>query len=254
MQTAIVSLLSVTALAYLGIAAVLYTTQRSLLYVPTPESSGYGAESVNIDSDGESLKVWRLNGGRDRAIIYFGGNAEQVSGNVPMFADMFRNATVYLVNYRGYGGSSGSPTEQGLYADAVAVYDHVAGQHDGVAVIGRSLGTGVATYLATVRDVERIVLVTPYDSIERVAARHYPIFPVALFLKDKYPSIERAEDIDAPTLVLVAEDDRVVPREHAESLVLAFGDGVVQMVVLEDTTHNTIGASPAYPVLLDEFL
>lgn len=254
MQTAIVSLLSLTALAYVGIAVALYTTQRSILYYPTPESGGYGAEPMNVESEGESLKVWRLNGGRDRAIIYFGGNAEQVSANVPMFAEIFREATVYLVNYRGYGGSSGVPTEQALYADATAVYDHLDARHGSVAVIGRSLGTGVATYLASVRDVEKIVLVTPFDSIERVAARHYPIFPVALFLKDKFRSIEHADDIESPTLVLVAENDRVIPREHAESLVLAFGKDVVKMIVLEDTTHNTIGYSPAYPALLEEFL
>jgi len=254
MQAAVVSLLSVSALVYVGLGLLLYSAQRSILYYPTPDLGGYGAESLRIDSHGESLKVWRLNGNHDDAIIYFGGNAEEVAANVPTFTRIFDDATVYLVNYRGYGGSSGSPTEQALYADAMAIFDHLAERHRRVATIGRSLGSGVATYLASVRDVERMVLVTPFDSIENVAARRYPIFPISLLLKDKFRSAEHVTTVDAPTLVLIAEHDQVIPREHTESLIDAFGEHDLTIVTLDDTTHNTIDDSPAYAAVLEEFL
>lgn len=254
MQTIVVSLLSISALVYVGLGVLLYTAQRSILYYPTPSSGNFGTDTLQIDSDGESLMILRLNDGRDRAIIYFGGNAEQVSANAPAFTGMFDDATVYLVNYRGYGGSSGSPTEQALYADAVAIYDHLTNVHGRIAVIGRSLGSGVATYLASVREVERMVLVTPYDSIENVASSHYPIFPISLLLKDKFRSIDHVDDVAAPTLVVMADDDRVIPRAHSESLISAFGDHDLTAVTIADTDHDTIDNSPAYAELLEEFL
>ncbi len=253
-QTAVISLLSVSAVVYVGIGLLLYSAQRSILYYPTPDAGSFGAAALQIDSDGATLKVLRLNEGRERAIIYFGGNAEQVALNVPAFSQIFADATVYLVNYRGYGGSTGAPTERAMYADALAIYDHLVALHQRVAVIGRSLGSGVATYLASVRDVERMVLVTPFDSIENVAAHHYPIYPITLLLKDKFRSIDHVQTVAAPTLVVMAENDRVIPRQFTESLIEAFGDHDLTTVTLLDTDHNTIDNSPRYPQLLMEFL
>ncbi len=254
MQAAIVSLLSVSALAYIGIGLLLYSVQRSMLYYPTPDNGALGADTLQIQNDGESLKILRLNDGRERAIIYFGGNAEQVAFNAPAFSRMFEDATVYLVNYRGYGGSTGSPTEQAIYADAVAIYDHLAAVHRRIAVIGRSLGSGVATYLASVRDIERMVLVTPFDSLENVAAHHYPIYPAGLFLKDKFRSVDHVKAVAAPTLVVIAENDRVIPRQFTQALIDAFGDHDLTTETLVDTDHNTIDNSSRYPQLLEEFL
>lgn len=254
MQTTLVSLLSISAFVYVGLGLLLYSAQRSILYYPTPDMGTFGAAPLHIDNEGESLRVLRLNEGRERAIIYFGGNAEPVAANAPEFVDAFADATVYLVNYRGYGGSSGTPTEQAFYADAEAIYDHLKQLHERIAVIGRSLGSGVATYLASVRDVERMVLVTPFDSIENVAADRYPIYPMSLLLKDKFRSVDHIEGVNAPTLVLMAEHDRVIPRARTESLITAFGDHDLTTFVLIDTDHNTIDDSPAYSAALEEFL
>jgi pimeloyl-ACP methyl ester carboxylesterase len=254
LQAAVVSLVSVAAAVYVGLGLLLYAAQRSILYYPTPDVGAFGAETLRVDNANETLKVLRLNGGNARAIIYFGGNAEAVAVNIPAFGRIFADATVYLVNYRGYGGSSGAPTEQALYADAAAVYDYVARLHEHIAVVGRSLGAGVATYLASVRDVERLVLVTPFDSMENVAAGHYPIFPVALLLKDKFRAIDHVARVVAPTLVVMAEHDQVIPRRHTESLIAAFGEHDLTAVTLHGTDHNTIDNSPHYARLLQEFL
>jgi alpha-beta hydrolase superfamily lysophospholipase len=256
MRTHLGRFLLLSALVYVGLGVALYSVQRNLLYHPTPpaKNSAAPAEALRIDSGDASLQIWRLNPGRERAIIYFGGNAERVLANAAMFTHIFNDATVYLTEYRGFGGSSGEPSEAALYADARAIYDQFADRHAGIAVIGRSLGSGVATYLAAVRTVDRVVLVTPYDSVEAVAAARYPIYPISLMLKDKFPSINYVQEIDSPTLILIAEHDRTIPRKHTDALIAAFGGKELSSVVLQGTQHHTVGESPRYATLLGEFL
>ncbi len=258
MQALLTRLLLLSVIVYVGLGVTLYSAQRSLLYHPTsPENHTDHAargEALRVDSGDVSLQVWRLNPGRERAIIYFGGNAERVLANAQMFARIFEDATVYLPEYRGYGGSSGNPSEAALYADAETIYGRFANRHTRIAVIGRSLGSGIATYLASVRKVDRVVLVTPYDSIEAVAANRYPIYPIALMLEDKFPSIHYMNEIDSPTLVLIAERDRVIPRQHTDALMEAFGGTELISAVLPGTTHDTISMSTEYATLLGAFL
>ncbi len=253
MRMTLISLLSIAALAYIGVCTLLYTTQRRIMYYPTPENHA-PTEQLRIASGEESLKVWRLNAGQPRAIIYFGGNAEDVYGNAGFFAQGFDDATVYLVNYRGYGGSTGSPTEDGLYRDAESVFDVVTKAHSSIAVIGRSLGSGVATHLASVRNIEKLVLVTPFDSLESVASRLYPVFPISLLLKDKFPSVDRVENFNVRTLLIIAEHDEVIRREHSDALTAAFPPTQVDVHTIAEATHNTIHDAPEYRVLLEEFL
>lgn len=247
--------ISFAVLIYAGFCVFMYASQRNAIYYPMPEVQVPGAADIRLESDGETLKIWRLaHGGGSNAIVYFGGNAEDVSGNIPDFMNFFPQYDVYLVNYRGYGGSTGSPTEAGLYRDALAVYDEIRSQYSGISVIGRSLGSGVATYLATAREIDRLILITPFDSIEKVAKRALPILPVSLLLKDKFDSIGRVADIDAPVLVVTAEYDEVIPRRHSDALAEAFPVSQVAVEVIPDTGHNTIGMSPRYAIVLSRFL
>lgn len=254
MKKSAVSIITLAALVYGGLCAYLFATQRSLIYFPTPEVDNPLAEEIRLDAGGATLKIWRLGAGSDHAVIYFGGNAEQVSMNTRDFLHLLPEFTVYLVNYRGYGGSTGSPAEAALYDDALAVYDQVADQHARISTIGRSLGSGVATYLATARDLERMVLVTPYDSIHRLAQASLPMFPVSLMLKDRFDSLARAGDIDVPTLLLVAENDGVIPARHSEALAAAIDPRLVEVVVVRSATHNTIQDVPEYGLALTRFL
>lgn len=123
----------IVAVYFLG-AVSLYALQREMLYAQTAEYST-DLNEIALNSSGETLKILELNSGKDNAIIYFGGNAEPVVFNEEPFLDTFTNHTVYLVNYRGYGGSSGTPTEQGLLADALAIYDKLIIYHDSISVI-----------------------------------------------------------------------------------------------------------------------
>ena len=250
------SLLKVSAITYLGFGLYLYLAQRSFMYFPTAERANPGAGSrvEYVQNQGEKIKLWVVGPQSDRAVIYFGGNAEDVYANAMEFAETLPQQTVYLVNYRGYGGSSGSPTEAGLFADALSIFDALRERHTEIAVIGRSLGSGVATYLASRRDVDRLVLVTPHDSALAVAQAMYPVYPVSLLLKDRYESIAYAPDIRAPTLLLIAEHDRIIPRRHSTRLADAFATGVAEQVVVRDAGHNGLSGQQQYWDEFERFL
>jgi len=245
---------SIPVVLYLGACLLLYAKQRTLLYHPTPETHTDDARPILLESAGETLKIWQTNPGQERAVLYFGGNGENVALRIPELGESFPHHTVYFVHYRGYGGSTGSPSENGLFQDALNIYDHVRKEHPRISTIGRSLGSGVAIHLASQRRLEKLVLVTPFDSIERLAGEAMPVFPVSLLLRDKYRSVELAPGIETPTLVLIAAQDEVIPRASTDRLVAAFDPARVVTHVLAGATHNTIGGDPEYRARLREYL
>jgi len=238
---------------YLCAGTYLFFSQRSFIYFPTPNAEHpYNEENYKFKD--AIVKVVVLNKGNNGAILYFGGNGEAVEYNALNFIQTFPNKTVYLVKYRGYGGSSGEPSEAKLYSDALSIFDNLKQKHSEISVIGRSLGSGVATFVASIRNVKRLVLVTPYDSIESLAQKSFPLFPMSFLLKDKYDSISRVDSIKAKTLLLVAENDQVIAKPHSDKLAKAFLQSLVTKVVINNTGHNTISNSRNYYDLLYKFI
>lgn len=260
--------LAVGAAVYAAFGFALYANQRRMMYFPTTETPdslvpGAVVERLPVaaaESDGSadaagSLKIWRI-GAPDatQALLYFGGNAEDVAWNVPAFAAAFPGRAVYLPNYRGYGGSAGAPSEAALFADARAVYDHARARHENIALIGRSLGSAVAVHVAAERDVGKLVLITPFDSALNVARGMFPLFPVSLLLKDRYDSAARVADIDSPVLLVIAARDRVIPRRRSDALVRAFPSSQTTVRVFADASHHDISEADGYAAALAEFL
>lgn len=243
----------ILSLAYIGLCLFLYITQRSIIYYPVKGPGLSGAEAIQLNNQGEVLNAWVVNPGKQHAILYFGGNAEPVVYNAPMFRERFKNYTVYLTEYRGYGKSTGSPTEQGLYADALGWYDLIAKKHDQISIIGRSLGAGVATYLADLRAVKRMALVTPFDSAVNMARHYYPYFPASLLLKDRYDSSGRARRIKIPTLVIAAERDEIVPFSCTQSLIDVLPRDITRTTIIKDVGHNDLSDNPAFETELAQF-
>jgi uncharacterized protein len=250
--------LAFTALALFGfyilMCCVLYVMQDRLLYFPTPQAQARGANALLIHSGELALKVWQLHGERSDALLYFGGNAEDVAAKIAEYDAAFPDRAVYLVHYRGYGGNPGIPSEQRLIADAQAVYDYLKLRHRHIAVMGRSLGSGVATAVAATRPVEKLILVTPYDSIARVAADHYGWAPVKWLIRDSYDSVQRMKDVKAQVLVLIAARDDVVLRPRSEALVEAIPQSARHVKIFQDATHDDINLNPGYRESLLEFL
>ncbi|MEO8023447.1 alpha/beta fold hydrolase [Polaromonas sp.] len=254
MVRVITILAALVVLGYLALCAALFAFQRSLIYFPQPRSMGADATTFHLPVAGAELVISARQTAGPKAIVYFGGNAEDVSSSLPSWSQAFPAHAIYMLHYRGYGGSTGSPTEETIQGDAQALFDLVRQKHPDIAVVGRSLGSGVAIRLASQRAVSRLVLVTPYDSLQDLAAKQFPYFPVRWLLIDKFESWKYAPQVTAPTLLIAAEQDEVIPKWSTEQLRTRFKHGAARLEVLPGTSHNTISLSPGYLKLLQSAL
>ncbi len=261
-------LLAVLALVIVGNPLLLYAIQEKLLFHPVPVNEGqrriikerYGAvEEISIPAaDGSVLRGWFQKSQADKAglILYFGGNEEDVS-YVPAQRDRVEGWSLAVIDYRGYGLSSGTPGEAAIFSDALTIYDTLAKRADvdpeRIAVLGRSLGTGVATYVASQRPVRAAILVTPYDSIQSVAQDRFWFAPVGLILKHRFDSISRAPRIAKPALFIIAGADEIIPAASSRRLYDAWGGPKTWHVVGREG-HNTVDFDPAYWKTMASFL
>jgi pimeloyl-ACP methyl ester carboxylesterase len=240
------SLVALIVAVYLVLCAALFFFQRSMIYFPQPNAVTSADSQLTLSMPDAQVSVITRERVGPRALIYFGGNAEDVSRNLPEFAEAFPEYAVYLLNYRGFGGSGGSPSEEAIAEDALALFDQVYASHPQVSLIGRSLGSGVAVRLASQRPVQQLILVTPYNSLEEIAARQYPWVPVKWLLKDRFESGKYAAHIRVPTLLLAASDDEVIPRASTQRLLENFPQGVAVLRVVPDSGHNSISDRAQY--------
>ena len=250
----------------LGFPVLIYFLRERMIFFPQPltqdprnANPGAAIEEVSLlTSDQVHLHGWLVKAMPAPTpaplLIYFGGNAEEVSW-LASTAGRYSGWSLLLLNYRGYGRSEGKPGEAALFADALQIYDYAASRAAAgrVAVMGRSLGSGVAVYLATQRPVTGVILVSPYDSVESVARGVYPFLPIGLMLKHRFDSITRAPAVKTPLLCLVASDDRVIPRPHSERLYAAWG-GNKQWREIQRSAHDSIAAEPGYWRAIADFL
>ncbi|MGH8669840.1 MAG: alpha/beta hydrolase [Burkholderiales bacterium] len=241
------SLLKVAAGAGLALLA-LFLLQDKLLFHPQPgPRSAAGADSVFIDAaDGTRLHAWHVQAPPGAPLVlYFGGNAEEVSWMVAEAARRAPGSAWLLVDYRAYGSSGGAPSESALIADALRWHEHAAKLGRPVYLFGRSLGSGVAVQLAAARPVDGVILVAPYDSMVEVGRRHYPFLPVRWMLKHRFDSLQRAPAVRAPLLCLVAGRDEIIPVVHSKRLYDAWA-GPKRWVELPGAGHNSTDGAPEF--------
>ena len=241
----ILIVLAIGAFIYAALCLALFLGQRSFLYYPHAKSAA-DDNTLTLNIDGERVLVTTLARPGSEAVIYFGGNAEDVSHSLPTLADAFPDRSLYAMNYRGYGGSSGKPSESALIADALSLFDRVHVDHPQIIVIGRSLGSGVAIHIASERPAERLVLITPYDSLLTIAAGQLGFFPLRWLMLDKFESWSYAAKITVPTLLIAAQNDEVIPFASTKSLYDQFRPSVASLTVIRDVEHNSISESPEY--------
>jgi hypothetical protein len=241
---------AIAAFIYVGLCLALFLAQRSFIYYPQPKSASDNSPTLALSVDGERVLVSTRPWAGSGAVIYFGGNAEDVSQSLPTLADAFPDRSLYAMNYRGYGGSTGKPSEVALIADALALFDRVRADHPNIIVIGRSLGTGVAIHIASERAVERLVLITPYDSLLRIAASQFGFFPLRWLMLDKFESWRYAPKVTAPTQLIAAQNDEVIPASSTAALYQHFPPSRATLSVIPGVGHNSISESPEYIPLL----
>ncbi|HXI49447.1 MAG TPA: alpha/beta fold hydrolase [Steroidobacteraceae bacterium] len=246
MPRTILTVFAVAALIYIALCVVLFLAQRAFIYYPQPKSATNNGTTLTLNIDEARVLVsTRPHLGPD-AVIYFGGNAEDVSRSLQTLVDAFPERAVFALNYRGYGGSTGRPSESALIADALVLFDRVHTEHPHIVVIGRSLGSGVAVRLASERAVERLVLVTPYDSLLNLAAGQFRYFPIRWLLLDKFESWRYAAKVSAPTQLIAAQNDEVIPAASTEALYEHMPESLATLTVIRGVGHNDISESPEY--------
>ncbi len=261
-------LLLAGAAMYAGMCALLYLFQDRLIFYPQPLPESVhravaalpGTEEIEVEAeDGTRLRGWLRHhaGPPPRGlVIYFGGNAEEVSGQM-LDAGELAPWSVAAFNYRGYGRSGGAPSEAALSADSLVVFDRLSARPDidaeNIVVFGRSLGSGVAVQLAARRPVRALVLVSPFDSLRSIAGKTYPFVPVTALLRHPFDSLALAPGISAPLLVLAGARDDLIPPAHSRRLADAWA-GPRHLEVLPDAGHNDMQVSPRYWSAIREFL
>lgn len=217
---------------YVAIVGLLYFFQRDVMYRPDQirrvPPSYYpmlaGVQEVELKTaDGLRVFAWYASApaGRPTVLIFHGNGGSLRSQRYRLAYFRQANMGVLLLGYRGYAGSDGSPSEEGLYTDARTALAWLNGQgvaDERIVLYGESLGSGVATKMAAERDVALVVLEAPYTSTVDVAALKFPFAPVSWFMKDRYESIARIAAVTEPLLVMHGDADQVIPQEFGKRL------------------------------------
>ncbi len=230
----------------------LYYKQREILFVP---SRSHKADKGFYIVD-ENIKIWIevRNSNRKRALLYFAGNSENYWQDIDTLSQEFNNFAIYFMHYRGYGASGGEPTKDSILHDAILLYDKICTRYKSITSIGRSLGSTIASYIANERDINKLVLVTPYSSIADIASYRYPFVPVKLLLKDNFDTLLYVPGIKSKTLVVLAENDKVIPHKYSYKLIKAFKKTKPEVYTVDDTTHGDIMDNPETVKIIKRFL
>lgn len=228
------SVIAVAGLGYAGLVLVMYLSQASLLYLPdlptrelvaTPDRIGLDHESVEFrTADRVRLHGWFVPHPEPRGVLLFcHGNAGNISHrleSIRIFHEL--GLSVFIFDYRGYGRSEGSPSEQGTYLDAAAAWDHLLGERgipaESVVVFGRSLGAAIAAQLAAEQPVAGVIVESAFTSAPDLAAELYPWLPARWLTRFDYATADHLARLAAPVLIIHSRDDEIVPFDHARRL------------------------------------
>lgn len=245
--------LGITLTAYVGLCLFFLATQRTFIYHPCHD---HNTTVTRITLPNKKIPIQAAYHPHDgpRSLIYFGGNAEDVSRTLPEIAATFPDFSIFMLYYRGYSGSPGKPTEAGLREDAAALFKFVRRRYADVTLIGRSLGSGLAVGLAAEHAPQQLILITPFDSVLAIASQFAPFLPMRLLLRDRWDSVRAAPKVTCPTLILAASNDELIPMAHTDRLLRAFPDGVARASIIANTDHNSISAASSFWNTLRNFI
>ena len=254
------------AFVYAAVTAIVWLAQERLIFFPPSPlgravaPAGWRLEEVSFNThDGTQLAgvLVMPPASRPPAVIYFGGNAEEVTAYAGEAQQTYGERAVLLVNYRGYGASAGDPSEKRLVADGVELFDWLRARPDidgeRIAIHGRSLGTGVSVQVAAARAPRCIVLTSPFSSARDVAREMYPWLPVAFLLRHPFDSLAVAPRLTMPVLILMGSADTLIAPRHSQALARAWGSPA-QTVMLEGFGHNDVQLNPRYDASIRAFL
>lgn len=207
---------------------------------------------IELATETGNLQGWHLRNNNSQStisILYFGGNAEDVVSSLEILSAIGAKE-VFAFNYRGYGLSNGKPSQHALYTDALAIYDHLIenqAHSEKMLIVGRSLGSAVATYLVSQRETMATILITPLNSMLAMANKLFPYIPNRFLLRHRFDVVNLAPGINTPVHMFIAGNDEIIPSDYSKELYrLWLGDK--NHTFIETADHNTI---TDYPEFLD---
>ncbi len=252
---------------YVMMMALLFVFQRYLVYFPTrglettPSLIGLAYEDVWMTTADEvKIHGWFVPADSARGTLLFcHGNAGNIAHRLD-YARIFqqRRLNVFLFDYRGYGQSDGTPTEAGTYRDGEAAWRFLVEQKQlasqRIVILGESLGGGIATYLAEQVRPGGLILQSVFTSVPDIGAAAYPMFPIRLLARIRYPNLERMARITCPSLIIHSQHDEIIPFQHAEALFAAANPPKKLLDIVGDHNEGPFISGARYLDGLDAFL
>ncbi len=266
----LVTILLFIALPYAAMVAFLWLRQESMLFLPdmptreiaaTPADIGLRYEALRLPTaDGETLDAWFVPAPKERAVLlFFHGNAGNIShrlDSVKILHD--RGLSVLIIDYRGYGQSTGRPTELGTYEDARAAWRHLVEDRgippQRIVLFGRSLGAAVATWLAANTAPRALIVESAFRSVPDMAAEIYWFLPVRLLARLHYPVEKLLPGVEAPVLVIHSRDDEIIPFAHGEALYAVAAEPRKLLEIEGDHNTGFLASRSRYVEGLEAFL
>lgn len=252
---------------YLGLTLLLFLFQARFIYFPiaawaaTPARVGLPYETVTLTtSDGVELSAWFIPAPEaSHVLLFFHGNAGNISHRLTSIEQFHElGLHVFIIDYRGYGQSEGSPTEAGTYLDAEAAWRYLTEergfQPSQVILFGRSLGGAVATWLAQHRQPAALIIESTFTSVPDMAAAQFPFLPTRLLVRHRYDTFSRLPHVTCPVLVIHSPEDEIIPYSHGERLFAAAPDPKTFLKLKGGHNEGFILSSPGYETGLQTFL
>lgn len=242
---------------YLFLIMAAFLSQEKLIFHPEQLSKDFrfdlseGAEEAFLNTvDGEKINALFFPGSKNEVILYFHGNAGSLAGWQQVSDDFTdKGYSLLIIDYRGYGKSSGEITEKGLYLDAEAAYQFLTETKeflpDDIIIYGRSIGSGIATELARRYQTKGLVLESPFSSLKKLANQKMPFLFPSLFLQFHFDNINKLDSISCPVLLIHGEQDTLIPVSHARNLYQAYS-GKKKLVIIPQGTHNDLSLFEQY--------
>ena len=252
-------LLALCVAVYVCICSYMFAQQRSMIFQGGSTRVAAETTDFSLQRADVLLRGWQLHPKDGQAlstVIYFGGNAENIERRLPLLAQYLPHSDIYTLAYRGYGASEGEPTQELMELDAAALFDEVRRLHprQPITVIGRSLGTGVASAVADLRRPDKLVLVTPFDSMLNTVRGMYGWLPVKLLLRDPFDSAAHLQHYGGPILVLRAGQDQVVEPARTDALLQRLKGKAVQVQAFDQAGHSNILRSAGLWQAIERFV
>lgn len=244
-----------SATIYIVICLLLFVFQRHLIYLPIKSTENFLSYNLNkfseitlITTDNHKINAWYKNAiSNEPTILFFHGNAGNLSHRINKFIEFTENSNygLFAIDYRGYGKSTGIPSEKGFYIDAQTAIDYLKNvkgiESKDIILYGESIGSGVAVKMATLYNVRSVILEAPFTSIKDVANEGiFKFFPLSLMLNEKFPSIDRIGHVLSPILIIHGTEDKVIAPMHSNKLFKKIRHNRKRIIFYENVGHNNI--------------